>query len=212
LFSATKGRNKEGYTLKPADFNKIEKALQNYVDALKNYYQELKSKDIISVYQFEYINKQIDEAYNKIKKTKTIYLPMGNFMKFMYGRNNNNPRAKRPGAPQGQQGSPQGNPQAPQAGQQNQQGAQIQNQIFNQIRNLFKFSDFEKSMTNIYNAYNNLVDAFLSIGLITKYQADMMKTQEKLIFEKMKNENLITPLYGLGFLINISGIYIDDEK
>jgi len=39
-----------------------------------------------------------------------------------------------------------------------------------------------------------------------------MKTQEKLIFEKMKNENLITPLYGLGFLINISGIYIDDEK
>ncbi|MCX8058973.1 MAG: hypothetical protein N3A58_06125 [Spirochaetes bacterium] len=205
------GKNPVAFNLKANDYQKVEKQILTYANNLKNFYSELKSKDIVSTYQYDYLIKEIDKAIEKIKKTKTVYLPFGNMdgemkkklvLRKFFNKNQITNQSQ-----QGQGGQQQIG--QPQSGQFQQQKIK-ENKYMQKMREILKFKDFENSVTSIYNSFNEIIDSFISIGLITKIQGEIIKENEKLIFEKMKNENLISPFYGLKFLINISGIYIKD--
>lgn len=198
LISAGYGRVPVGFTLKSNDFQKIEKPLQNYVNSLKSLYLELKNKGLISSYQYDYIISEVDKAYQNISNTKTIYFPFGELgvkkdgfremvkRKLMQNRNDKGERKN----------------------VQNEQ----RNQYYQKIKESYKFSDYEKIITNIFNSKNELIDSFVNIGLLTKFQADTIKEREKFLFDNMKKDNIFSPFYGSKFLFDISGIYLQQKN
>jgi len=133
-FARGRGNNQVKIQLDSNSFKKVEPAIKNLYDSLKNLVNKEVSSGIISSYYAESIIKNLDAAYSQIIKTKTLYLP------FMTGIGFRGPKGQMPFAgqpnqqpgqgPQNNQGQPnQGNPPAGAPGFGQGFGPMYQNQL-----------------------------------------------------------------------------------
>ncbi|MCR4422113.1 MAG: hypothetical protein NUV32_06555 [Exilispira sp.] len=172
-FARGRGSNQVKIQLDTNSYKKVEPAIKNLYESLKNLISKEVSSGIISNYYAESIIKNIDAAYSQIMKTKTIYLPFFGGMGFK-GPKNQPPFAGQSNQPSGQgpqnnQGQPnQGNPPAGAPGFGQGFGPMYQNQLTDAQIQAFK--SLTPDVLKVIDAEISLGKALKDGGIITDLQ------------------------------------------
>ncbi|HPC38219.1 MAG TPA: hypothetical protein PLF21_02785 [Exilispira sp.] len=171
-FARGKNQNLVKIQLDSNTYKKVEPAIKNLYDSLKNLINKEVSAGIITSYYAQSINANLDNAYNQITKTKTIYLP------FFGGFGPRGPRGipafggqQNPQSgqgPQNNQGGQYGNPAAGAPGYGQGFGQMYQNQLTEQ--QLQSLKSLTPEVLKVVDAESNFAKSLKEAGILTDLQ------------------------------------------
>lgn len=207
-FARGRGSNQLKIQLDSNSFKKIEPAIKNLYDSLKNLVNKEVSAGLISSYYAQSIISNLDAAYSQINKTKIIYLP------FFSGMGFRGPKGMGPFNMQGpqnnQQPAGQGNPPAgaPGYGQSFGQGNFGLNQNQLSAEQMQALKNIIPDVMKVIDAETNFGKALKDAGIITELQ---LSTYLSRLDQVKQNVNQFPMIhYGIMQFLMIAGYTINN--